>query len=76
MEQAEHHAFMREQPLRLLPRVAELAPADLDAATLACWSAVHGLATLALDGGLPSGGSPHERAALTLVVAGLAPGTL
>ena len=61
----------------MVRRVEQLAPADLDAATLACWSAVHGMATLALDGGLPPGGSPHERAALTLVVAGLAPaGTL
>lgn len=56
----------------MVRRVAQLAPADLDAATLACWSAVHGMATLALDGGLPRGGSPHERAALGLIVAGLA----
>ena len=27
---------------------------------------------IALDGGLPRGGSPHERAALGLIVAGLA----
>lgn len=56
----------------MVRRVRELAPVDLDAATLACWSAVHGMATLALDGGLPANGSPHEHAALVLVVAGLA----
>jgi AcrR family transcriptional regulator len=56
----------------MVRRVRALAPANVDAATLACWSAVHGLATLALDGGLPAGGSPHERAAIELVVAGLA----
>jgi AcrR family transcriptional regulator len=56
----------------MVRRVRELAPAYPDAATLACWAAVHGMATLALDGGLPAGGSPHERAALKLIVAGLA----
>lgn len=56
----------------MVRRVRELAPADLAAATLACWSAVHGLATLALDGGLPRDSAPLERAALSLVVAGLA----
>jgi AcrR family transcriptional regulator len=56
----------------MVRRVQQLAPANVEAATLACWSAVHGMATLALDGGLPADGSPHERAALTLVVAGLA----
>jgi AcrR family transcriptional regulator len=56
----------------MVRRVRQLAPADIEAATLACWSAVHGMATLALDGGLPPGGSPHERAALALVVDGLA----
>lgn len=56
----------------MVRRVHALAPADPEAATLACWAAVHGLATLALDGGLPTSGSPHERAALTLVVTGLA----
>jgi AcrR family transcriptional regulator len=55
----------------MVRRVRELAPADLDAATLACWSAVHGLATLALDGGLPASPSPHEKAALKLVIAGI-----
>ncbi|MEG3083748.1 WHG domain-containing protein [Sphingomonas sp. PB2P12] len=56
----------------MVRRVQELAPADVDVATLACWAAVHGMATLALDGGLPADGSPHEHAALTLIVAGLA----
>ena len=55
----------------MVRRVRQLAPASVEAATLACWSVVHGMATLALDGGLPAGGSPHERAALTLVVMGL-----
>ena len=58
----------------MVRRVQQLSPVDLEAATLACWSAVHGMATLALDGGLPAGGSPHESAALELVVAGLAAG--
>jgi AcrR family transcriptional regulator len=56
----------------MVRRVAQLDPADAAVATLACWSVVHGMATLALDGGLPPGGSPHERAALALVIAGLA----
>jgi AcrR family transcriptional regulator len=56
----------------MVRRVLQLAPNNLEVATLACWSAVHGMATLALDGGLPFGGSPHEHAALTLIVAGLA----
>lgn len=56
----------------MVRRVHDLAPADPEVATLACWAAVHGMATLVLDGGLPAGGSPHERAALTLVVTGLA----
>ncbi len=56
----------------MVRRVEALAPADPAVATLACWSTVHGMATLSLDGGLPVGGSPHERAALRLVVAGLA----
>lgn len=57
----------------MVRRVRQLAPADPDAATLACWSAVHGMATLALDGGLPPGDARLEHAALSLVVAGLAP---
>lgn len=56
----------------MVRRVQQLAPADVEVATLACWSVVHGMATLALDGGLPADGSLHERAALALVVAGLA----
>ena len=56
----------------MVRRVHELAPADPEAAVLACWSAVHGMATLALDGGLPGGGTRLEHAALSLVVAGLA----
>ncbi len=56
----------------MVRRVHELAPVDPEAATLACWSAVHGMATLALDGGLPPGGARLEHAALSLVVAGLA----
>lgn len=55
----------------MVRRVLELSPADPEAATLACWSAVHGMATLALDGGLPNGGPSLERSALRLVVAGL-----
>lgn len=55
----------------MVRRVRQLAPADLETATLACWSAVHGMATLALDGSLPPNGSPRERAALTLVIMGL-----
>lgn len=56
----------------MVRRVSELAPASIDAATLACWSAVHGMATLALDGGLPDNGSPHEKEALILIVRGIA----
>lgn len=56
----------------LVRRIEQLAPASVETATLACWSAVHGMATLALDGGLPAEGSPLEHAALTLIVAGLA----
>lgn len=56
----------------MVRRVHELAPADPDAATLACWSAVHGMATLALDGNIPAGGAKREHAALALVIAGLA----
>jgi AcrR family transcriptional regulator len=55
----------------LVKRVRQLAPDNMEAATLACWSAVHGMATLTLDGGLPAEGSPHERDALLLIVRGL-----
>ena len=56
----------------MVRRVSELAPANMEAATLACWSAVHGMATLALDGGLPDDGSVNEEQALTLIVRGIA----
>ena len=56
----------------MVRRVSELSPANIEAATLACWSAVHGMATLALDGGLPDNGSVNEKQALTLVVRGIA----
>lgn len=55
----------------MVRRVRQIAPDNLEAATLACWSAVHGIATLALDGGLPTAGSPYERAALVLIIRGL-----
>jgi AcrR family transcriptional regulator len=55
----------------MVRRVRQIAPENLEAATLACWSAVHGIATLALDGGLPTAGSPYERAALVLIIRGL-----
>lgn len=55
----------------MVRRVLELSPADPEAAKLACWSAVHGMATLALDGGLPIGGPQLEHAALCLVISGL-----
>lgn len=56
----------------MVRRIRQIEPDNLEAATLACWSAVHGIATLALDGGLPAAGSPYEREALMLVVRGLA----
>jgi len=59
----------------MVRRVRALVPTDPEAATLACWSAVHGMATLALDGGLPPGGARLEHAALSLVVAGLSGST-
>ncbi|WP_420137840.1 TetR/AcrR family transcriptional regulator [Sphingomonas sp.] len=55
----------------MVRRVQQLAPDNLEAATLACWSAVHGMATFALGGGLGGGGPQLERAALELVVDGL-----
>jgi AcrR family transcriptional regulator len=57
----------------MMRRVRELAPDHPEAAALACWSAVHGMATLALDGGLPANSADLERAALVLVVRGLTP---
>lgn len=56
----------------LVRRVRQLNPVDPTAAALACWSAVHGMATLTLDWGTKIGSTSQERAALTLVVAGLA----
>ena len=47
-------------------RVAELAPQSVDAGALACWGLVHGLATLALDGRIPSD-PPGERVAMALM---------
>ena len=55
----------------LAQRVAELVPDDAASATLACWSIVHGLATLELDGRLPGISLEHERGALMLFVAAL-----
>jgi hypothetical protein len=55
----------------MVRRVAQIAPDRVEAATLACWAAVHGIATLAIDGALPPGGSPHETAALAMLVAGI-----
>ena len=57
----------------MVRRVREMEPADADAAALACWSAVHGMATLALEGSLcRSTVRRLEHAALSLVVLGLA----
>jgi AcrR family transcriptional regulator len=56
----------------MVRRLQQLAPVNLDAAALACWSGVHGMATLALDGGLPDDATALEHAALTLIVRGLA----
>ncbi|MHA6718057.1 TetR/AcrR family transcriptional regulator [Sphingomonas sp. RS6] len=53
-------------------RVAGIATDAQDAGTLATWGVVHGLATLAIDGKLPSAEAPVA-AALRLVVRGLAP---
>lgn len=58
----------------MVRRVQQVAPDNLEAATLACWAAVHGLATLALDGGLSPAGSSCERAAIMLVIRGLCRG--
>ncbi|ORE89711.1 regulatory protein TetR [Aurantimonas sp. 22II-16-19i] len=52
----------------LARRVASLAPGDIAAARLACWSMVHGLATLSLDGRLNASDPQHEREALALLV--------
>jgi len=55
----------------LARRVAELTPDDADSAALACWSIVHGLATLVLDGRLAGLAPERERRALSLFVAAL-----
>ncbi|MCW4116856.1 TetR/AcrR family transcriptional regulator [Aurantimonas sp. MSK8Z-1] len=55
----------------LANRVASLAPAGVAAATLACWSLVHGLATLSLDGRLAAVDHERERRALVLLVSAL-----
>ncbi len=52
-------------------RVRALVPGDPEGAALACWSIVHGMATLALDGRLPGVGTAQERRALSLFVTGL-----
>ncbi len=54
----------------LTQRVAPLAGARAAEATLGCWAIVHGLATLALDGGLTLA-AEQVRAVLTLHVAGI-----
>jgi len=55
----------------MVRRVRELSPDQPEPAALACWAAVHGMATLALDGGLPADSASLERAALALVVGGI-----
>jgi AcrR family transcriptional regulator len=55
----------------LARRVVALAPNDADSAALACWSIVHGLATLVLDGRLAGLDPAQERRALSLFVAAL-----
>ena len=55
----------------LARRVAVLVPDDAESATLACWSIVHGLAMLVLDGQLAGLDLEHERRALWLFVAAL-----
>jgi AcrR family transcriptional regulator len=56
----------------MVRRVQKLVPKNSEAAVLACWSGVHGMATLALDGGLPTVATPVETHALRLIVGGLA----
>jgi AcrR family transcriptional regulator len=55
----------------LARRVGELVPAQPETAALACWSIVHGLATLLLDGRLPGLGPEQERRTLGLFVSAL-----
>ncbi len=55
----------------LVRRVRQLGPVSPEAAALACWSAVHGMAMLTLAWGTEPNTGQREREALTLVVAGL-----
>ncbi|MEQ7874916.1 TetR-like C-terminal domain-containing protein [Sphingomonas sp. ASV193] len=55
----------------LVRRIAELSPGNLEAATLACWSVVHGIATLAVGGTLERQESNLEIEALEMVVRGI-----
>ncbi len=52
-------------------RVAALAPDDPDSAALACWSLVHGMAMLMLDGRLAALPPDQERRTIGLFVSGL-----
>jgi AcrR family transcriptional regulator len=54
----------------MVRRVTELAPDQAEAAALACWGLVHGLATLALDGRIPVN-PDGDRAALFLMTSAL-----
>ena len=56
----------------LAARVRALVPDSAEAGILACWGAVHGIATLTLDGRLEPPIEARTRAALELMVAGLA----
>lgn len=58
----------------LAARVAQLVPERAEAATLACWSIVHGLAVLELDGRLPGLDEAGAESALRLFVTALAEG--
>ncbi len=55
----------------LADRVASLGPSDPEAATIAAWGLVHGLATLMLDGRLPPDPAGHT-AALRLLAGTIA----
>ncbi len=57
----------------LTRRVAALVGEDDPVAALGCWAIVHGLATLALDGGVPLA-APQVRAVLRTYVAGIVAG--
>jgi hypothetical protein len=58
----------------LARRVADMLPAHAMPATLACWSMVHGIATLELSGRLPRTEPDAIAAAVRLFVAGLGAG--